>query len=72
MRHILVFSVSFHILSITRSHFRLVGPTRKETITKFGRSNLQPNLLEPGWKILIRSYIKKLDIFAKQLQSKKQ
>ena len=48
MSHILVFSVSFLRLSIARSNFRAVRPTRKETITKFGRSNSQPSLLEPG------------------------
>ena len=53
MSHVLVFSVSFLRLSITRSNFRAVRPTRKETITKFGRSNSEPSLLEPSWGILV-------------------
>ena len=48
MSHILVFSVSFLRLSIARSNFRAVRSIRKETITKFGRSDSQPSLLEPG------------------------
>ena len=71
MSHVLVFSVSFLRLSITRSNFRAVRPTRKETITKFGRSNSQPSLLEPSWGILVRDYMQQTGYFGKTVVEKK-
>ena len=71
MSHVLVFSVSFLRLSITRSNFRAVRPTRKETITKFGRSNSQLSLLEPSWGILVRDYMQQTGYFGKTVVEKK-
>ena len=71
MSHILVFSVSFLRLSIARSNFRAVRPTRKETITKFGRSNSQPSLLEPSWGILVRDYMQQTGYFGKTVVEQK-
>lgn len=71
MRHILVFNVPFLRLSITISNFRVLRPTRKETITKFGRSNSQPSLLEPGWGILVRGYMQQTGYFCKTVVEQK-
>ena len=71
MSHVLVFSVSFLRLSITRSNFRAVRPTRKETITKFGRSNSQLSLLEPSWGILVRDYMQQTGHFGKTVVEQK-
>ena len=71
MSHILVFSVSFFRLSIARSNFRAVRSIRKETITKFGRSDSQPNLLEPGWGILVRGYMQQTGYFGKTVVEQK-
>ena len=71
MSHVLVFSVSFLKLSITRSNFRAVRPTREETITKFGRSNSQLSLLEPSWGILVRDYMQQTGYFGKTVVEQK-
>ena len=71
MSHVLVFSVSFLRLSITRSNFRAVRPTRKETIAKFGRSNSQLSLLEPSWGILVRDYMQQTGYFGKTVVEQK-